>query len=147
MRGWLVAFAVTAVSCSDVRLEYPDEEELRDAVDDQVSIHGEFCTSEAGNVEYPVKVMFIVDGSGSQQFSDQNRQRVVAVEETINALIGLGTTYFKVVVFNASITATPPLALNCSNPVFTNDPAAVQTRINAIFNWSEELNRLVPVGR
>ncbi len=132
MRGCIVALVAGFLlgSCSDIRLEYPDEEEFYDAVDDELSLSGRFCTSEAGNVEYPVKVMFIVDGSGSQQFSDQNRQRVVAVEETINALIGLGTTYFKVVVFNASITATPTIALNCSSPVFTNDPGVLSVALN-----------------
>ncbi len=28
-----------------------------------------------------------------------------------------------------------------------NDPEAIPTRINVIFNWFEELNRLVPVTR
>jgi hypothetical protein len=82
MRQWLVVITCCAFasSCSDVRLEYPDDEEELNAVDNELAITGDFCTSPAANVEYPVKVMFIVDGSGSQQFSDQNRQRVVAVE-------------------------------------------------------------------
>ncbi|OGR08620.1 MAG: hypothetical protein A2341_00020 [Deltaproteobacteria bacterium RIFOXYB12_FULL_58_9] len=130
----ITVLTLTLAACSDVRLEYPDEPEEYETVDNEMSIAGEFCTSMAGNVEYPVKIMFVVDGSGSQQFTDQNRQRVVAVEETINALIGLGTTYFKVVVFNASITSTPPVARNCEEAVFTN---SVDELANALNNLAE----------
>jgi hypothetical protein len=120
MRVLALGVAALAVACSDVRLEPPEEDVTIPTVDNQLTVSGNFCTSAAGDVAYPVKVMFVVDGSGSLQFSDQNRQRVVAVEETINSLVGLGNTYFKVLVFNASVTATPPPEpADClSNPVF-----------------------------
>jgi hypothetical protein len=118
----LAALAAT-LACSDVRLEYPPQDVDTVRVDDEITITGEYCTSPASDVSFPVKVMFIVDGSGSQQFSDQNRQRVVAVEETINRLLGSANTYFKVIVFNASVTATPPPTGDPPPPVFTNDIA------------------------
>lgn len=121
MRIWLAATAALVwLGCSDVRLEFPDVEQAPNAVDDQLDIDGAFCTSRAVDVVYPVKIMFIVDGSGSQQFADQNRQRVVAVANAIGELIGSSNTFFKVVVFNASITATPSNNGNPPPPVFTN---------------------------
>ncbi|MEO0813236.1 MAG: VWA domain-containing protein, partial [Myxococcota bacterium] len=63
-------------------------------------------------------IMFIVDGSGSQQFTDQNRQRVVAVEQTINQLIRNPSTFFKIITFNASVSATPTVN---SGDVYSND--------------------------
>src|SRR5690554_6692673 len=100
--GAICAWAVVALAgCSDVRLEFPEPDYEPPQVDNLLDVHGSYCTSPAADVPYPVKIMFIVDGSGSQQFADQNRQRVVAVEETINALIGSPNVYFKVVVFNA----------------------------------------------
>ena len=124
--GYL-ALAGAAAGCADVRLEFkqPDFEPV--LVDDLLAISGDFCTSPAGDVAYPVKIMFVVDGSGSQQFSDQNRQRAVAVEETVNALIGEPNVYFKIVVFNASISATPSTD---APTVFSNDMGELVAGIN-----------------
>ncbi len=119
----LAAALLSQTTCSKVRLEFPEREQELVGVDDKLRLQGEFCTSPAANVVYPVKIMFIVDGSGSQQFSDQNRQRVVAVTETIQALIGSGATFFKIIVFNASVTPTPPIADD--EPVYTNDLARI----------------------
>ncbi|MBI5510542.1 MAG: VWA domain-containing protein [Deltaproteobacteria bacterium] len=135
MRRLALSFCCLAVACSDVRLEPPEEDVVVPRVDNEVALRGSFCTSPAGNVEYPVKVLFVVDGSGSQQFSDQNRQRVVAVEETINSLIGLGNTYFKVVVFNASVTATPPVSTGCD--VFTRQLTGANSLMEALNNLAQ----------
>ena len=123
MRSMALVAAGLFMACSDVRLEPPQEDVTVATVDNLLTLTGSFCTSQAGDVKYPVKIMFVVDGSGSLQFSDQNRQRVVAVEETINALIGIGNTYFKVVVFNASVKAKPEPVNGCGEPVFTNKVA------------------------
>lgn len=136
MRGSLVLLGALVWSCTNISVGIPDEEIVHPTVDDQLTITGRYCTSPAADVLYPVKVMFIVDGSGSQQFTDQNRQRVVAVEETINALIGSGSTSFSVIVFNASVTATPvpDMGSDCStyesNPVFTAQPNDLSEALN-----------------
>jgi hypothetical protein len=114
----VLAMLASAAGCSNTRLDFPEQKVVAPQVDDELTFTGQFCASPAANVAYPVKVMFIVDGSGSLQFSDQNRQRVVAVEETINALIGQPNIYFKVIVFNAAVRSTPPTNVS---PVFTND--------------------------
>lgn len=121
----LAAVMVLACACTSSRLEYPTPEETLVAVDDQLELDGSFCASPAANVAYPVKVMFLVDGSGSQQFTDQNRQRVVAVENAINALIGQPNIYFKIIAFNAAVTATPSNFGSPPPPVFTNDIATL----------------------
>lgn len=117
---FVLVATTTGAGCSDVRLDFPDESIDPTIVDNELAITGDFCTSPAADVQYPVKIMFIVDGSGSQQFADQNRQRVVAVEKTINALIGQPNTFFKIVVFNAAVTATPNSNGDPPPPVFSN---------------------------
>ncbi|MBN1960252.1 MAG: VWA domain-containing protein [Deltaproteobacteria bacterium] len=113
-------------ACTDSRLEYPQVEVISLEYDDELTIKGSFCASPAADIAYPVKIMFIVDGSGSLQFSDQNRQRVVAVENAIGALLGQPNVYFKIIVFNAAVSTTPP---NFGNPVpppvFTNDLSTI----------------------
>ncbi len=127
----LLPVLVALAACSDTPVAYIEEEVVLPQVDDQLSFTGSFCATEARDVEYPVKVMFIVDGSGSQQFSDQNRQRVVAVSETINSLIGKSNVSFKVIVFNASVSAVPAV----DDPdVFTN---SVDELVSAMANLAE----------
>ncbi|MEK7705878.1 MAG: VWA domain-containing protein [Myxococcota bacterium] len=126
---WFLGLALGLAACSDVRLEYPEVPVDSAAVDDQLTVTGSFCTSPAESVTYPVKVMFIVDGSGSQQFSDQNRQRVIAVEQTINALVGEASVAFKIIVFNASVSATPATG---TDPVFTSDLDALTPALDRL---------------
>ncbi len=114
----LALISLVSASCSDIRLEPPDVEDEPEVIAGELSLEGEFCTSPAADIEFPVKIMFIVDGSGSQQFTDQNRQRVVAVEQTINQLIRNPSTYFKIITFNASVSATPTVN---SGDVYSND--------------------------
>lgn len=116
----LAALALGA-GCNDTRLEYTLPPEDDTEVDNELTLEGSFCTSPPADVAFPVKIMFVVDGSGSLQFADQNLQRLVAVEETINALIGLPNVFFKVIVFNATVTATPGYQGEPPPPVFTND--------------------------
>lgn len=119
-RLWVAAglISLACTSCSDIRLEPPDVEDDPEVVAGELTLQGEFCTSPAADIEFPVKIMFIVDGSGSQQFTDQNRQRVVAVEQTINRLIRNPSTYFKIITFNASVSATPTVN---TGDVYSND--------------------------
>ena len=91
MRRWMLALVATSVgvsACSDVRLEFPDTAVDPTIVDNELSVSGQFCTSPAGNVSYPLKVMFIVDGSGSQQFewsgTDQSGNKLADGQYTVS---------------------------------------------------------------
>ncbi len=127
----------------------------------QLRLSGQFCTSPAANVIYPVKIMFITDGSGSQQFTDQNRQRVVAVTETIQKLIGAGNVFFKILVFNSAITATPKVAPDAArlhqqpwptcSPVSTTSlkrtrsPTIKARLLSRIASWSATWRACAPI--
>ena len=55
-------------------------------VDDLVEIEAEFCTRPVQNVKFPVKLLLVVDTSGSMQFTDQPGLRVNAVRQVISSL-------------------------------------------------------------
>ncbi len=129
MRRWSSLLVLISAACTDVPIEVVQPEVTRNTVDNELTLLGSYCASPAGNVDYPVKVMFIVDGSGSQQFTDQNRQRARAVEDVINALIGTGAAFFKIMVFNSSVMATPPVAASGCD-VFTHDNLVLANGIN-----------------
>ncbi len=125
--GIVVLAGLSPSACSRVRLEFPEQEVDTGTVDNLLEISGNFCVSPSTNVIYPVKVTFIVDGSGSQQFADQNRQRVTAVVDTITTLVGSGNVFFKLIVFNSSITATPVVG---GTSEFTNDLGVLNNATN-----------------
>jgi len=119
-----VLLCLAAFSCSKVRLEFPEGDAGPKKLDDKLSLSGNFCTSDAGDIKFPVKIMFIIDGSGSLQFADQNRQRVVAVVDTIERLLALDDYSFKIIVFNATVQETPEPG--GPEGVYSSEPATLR---------------------
>jgi len=68
-RRALVLAVCLVAGCTNAGLQPPDESE-NNLVDDKLAISGEVCTSVPSEQVFPVKIMFIVDTSGSMQFTD-----------------------------------------------------------------------------
>jgi len=66
----------------------------------EVRVEGEFCTDSPEDVVFPVKVLFVVDTSGSLQFTDPNTQRSIAVQQVIERHLGNPGVQFGVVGFS-----------------------------------------------
>ena len=60
--------------CTDRKL-VPVEQDLPENVDDLVDIEAEFCTRPVEDVVFPVKLLLVLDTSGSLQFTDQSGLR------------------------------------------------------------------------
>jgi hypothetical protein len=75
----LVALAavLAAASCSDVKLGHYEP-------DITTEIRGVFCTENPQELVFPVKILFIIDTSGSMAFTDPEAQRAQAVGEVVN---------------------------------------------------------------
>lgn len=65
----VTALGLAVGACTDASLQPPDTEE-NSIVDNLLRIEGEVCTLPPTEQVFPVKVMFIVDTSGSMQFTD-----------------------------------------------------------------------------
>ena len=91
--------AVTA--CTERRLQPVDDIEVN-VVDNLLEIEGEVCTDPPEATDFPVKILFIIDGSGSMQFVDNPNRRALAVEETILRLRANPSVSFAVIRFNES---------------------------------------------
>lgn len=61
--------ALCGAACSEAGLQ-PISHQVADLVDDRLDIEGRVCTSPPNEQVFPVKIMFIVDSSGSMQFTD-----------------------------------------------------------------------------
>jgi hypothetical protein len=81
---WLLALSLvvaSAASCTESGVQ-PIEEDNTALVDDLLMISGEVCTSDPTEVVFPVKIMVIVDGSGSMQFTDPSDATTTTVVDS-----------------------------------------------------------------
>jgi hypothetical protein len=78
--GFLGTALVVAllVGCSEAGVQ-PIDDSVENTVDDLLQIDGEVCTSDPEEVVFPVKIMVIVDGSGSMQFTDPSDANTTTV--------------------------------------------------------------------
>ncbi len=78
----LTIFCISALglamgACTDASLQPPDTKQ-NSVVDNLLRIEGEVCTSPPTEQVFPVKLMFIVDTSGSMQFTDPSDKATAA---------------------------------------------------------------------
>ncbi|MEW6441556.1 MAG: VWA domain-containing protein, partial [bacterium] len=69
--------ALLAVSCSNAELGHYEPNVT-------TAIQGVFCTENPQELVFPVKILFIIDTSGSMAFTDPEAQRAIAVGDVIN---------------------------------------------------------------
>lgn len=130
MRGLGYSLLLLA-SCTPEELRAIDDVEIV-AVDDLLRLEGEVCTAPPEATDFPVKILFVIDGSGSMQFVDNPGRRAVAVEEVLLRLRANPSVSFAIIRFNEAdvvltkpgtdITAGNPLSTDLSG-AFTRDPA------------------------
>lgn len=102
-------FAVLALAhCSLGELEPVDIADIHE-VDNRVQLSGDFCSAKPIEEQFPVKIMLIMDGSGSLQFTDEGAIRVQAVNELLNHYAGNDSVKFHVTIFNTFLTNFPPM--------------------------------------
>ncbi len=84
-------------SCTDAGLQ-PMPEEIT-YYDDKLEISGEFCTSPADEVSFPVKLLIVMDQSASLQCTDPSGNRLVALNQAGRELDALPNVEFGVIGF------------------------------------------------
>lgn len=118
----VAATAVAAAGCSETKLQPP--EVVVEAVTGELTVEGEFCTDSPEDIVFPVKVLFLVDTSGSNQFTDPNQQRAIAVEQVIERHIGNPGVQFSVIRFDGRIRDL--------TQGFTNDRGVLQEAVELL---------------
>jgi hypothetical protein len=85
--GLLFTSMLLATACTDRSLG-PIVESSQSVVDDRLELEVEVCTSTPESQVFPVKIMFIVDSSGSLQFTDPSNATADACETACNNTAG-----------------------------------------------------------
>lgn len=95
-------FLVGVYSCTKADLEVKNNIETPQ-VDDQLEIRGQVCAEPPDNANFPVKVMFIVDCSGSLQQTDEMDHRVEAIRQVVQRYANNSQVYFNIIKFNGRV--------------------------------------------
>ena len=88
LRSWPFAAAFLGVSCTASSLQ-PTAESAPPEYDNLVEIEGEFCTQPDADVEFPVKILVLLDQSSSLAFTDPAKTRTSALNQFVNAALEL----------------------------------------------------------
>jgi hypothetical protein len=127
---YVAAVALFVLSCSEAGIQ-PIDESKNKLVDDLLTVNGEVCTTSPDDVTFPVKIMIIVDASGSMQFTDPSAKTTT-------------TTYPNITQANAqasclsacATTSTPAATCTkmCTNPTNPGRQGAVQILVDRFKN-------------
>ena len=109
--SWLTALLATCAfaACSQGEIQPADMVETK-VVDNKVELSGSFCTAKPQEERFPVKILLIMDGSGSLQFTDEGAIRVRAVMELLDRYIGNDSVMFHMILFNTFLMEFPDSA-------------------------------------
>jgi uncharacterized protein YegL len=133
----LAALAVVIVACTDAQLERAPS--AAQVLNDKFTVTGEFCTGVPDPSQFPVRILFIVDVSGSMAISDPPitncgmsaclSRRGLAVEETLKKYPPGDGIAYGLITFSstASILTTAPDG-------FTTDADQVLTKLPTFSN-------------
>lgn len=96
-------------------------------LDDSLTIETRFCTADPTTLEFPVRIMFVVDTSQSMNRTDPNGRRLLAVQEVVDAFLPDPGTSFAIVQFSGQTTV---LTQNeRGEDGFTRDRAEIESAI------------------
>lgn len=132
----LAAAVAGNVSCAKTPLERVPPPVI--SVDDEMALQGEVCSSAPANAIFPVKILFVVDVSGSMIVTDPAKVRVQGVNSVINKYSGLPGVEFAVIAFSSAIVQVP------GDGSFTNTPdmSAIDTAISKADDLTDDQGAL-----
>jgi hypothetical protein len=91
------------MACTESDVEVKDTL-VKPQVDDQLHITGRVCSKPPEDTNFPVKVMFIIDCSGSMQQTDEGDHRVEAVRQVVRRYANNPQVKFNIIKFNGRVT-------------------------------------------
>lgn len=97
-----LGLCLLTTACSDAGLQ-PAERPGSALLDNLLRLSGNICVDDPEKTSYPVKILFVIDASGSMQFTDPNKQVQVAVKQVIDRLKANPSVQFGIISFNGIV--------------------------------------------
>src|SRR5262245_40289774 len=116
-RATVAALLTSILGCTRRDLPAIDDVNIN-LVDNLLQIKGTVCTDPPEPTNFPVKILFVIDSSGSMQFIDNPTRRALAVEEVILRLRANPAVSFGIIRFNEAdaVLTRPAIGAGDSNP-------------------------------
>ena len=95
-----ILFLLALIACTDVGLQLEDPAPIQ-RFDNLLRVRGEFCTQPDTQIEFPVRVLFVVDQSASLQCTDSRNRRQGALRSLVDDLLRSPVTRVGVVGFSS----------------------------------------------
>jgi hypothetical protein len=106
--GLLAVLALALTGCTEAAL-FGSREKSKPPVDNRLAVSGDFCTEDPSKVEFPVKILFVVDVSQSMSQTDPPdptqgnlSERTRAVDGVITSLAGQQGVEIGIISFQSS---------------------------------------------
>jgi hypothetical protein len=96
--------ALCAAGCTNIYL-YDERETTDIPADRTVSFQGSFCTLGTDEVITPIKIMLVMDASGSMSVTDPDGARATAMINLFNSLPNDPNVFVSVMLFSGSVTS------------------------------------------
>jgi hypothetical protein len=117
-RPWALWALALVLGCTDSGLQ-PTEPEEKETFDNLLTIRGEHCVQPDARVEFPVKVLLIVDQSASLQCTDPQNRRFNALNDLVDTILRNRATRIGVIGFSSWTRQTD----------FTNDKGIIWSEV------------------
>lgn len=98
----IILLALAGVSCSDRDL-FRTEGLGSSPLDNKLAVQSSFCTEDPTTIDFPTKILFVVDTSQSMNRTDPQGRRLVAVQEVVDAFIEDPGVSFGIVQFSGQV--------------------------------------------
>lgn len=103
LSGGVVGAGLAGVGCTNANLEpIPPPEE--GCADNKLAVNGRFCTTDPDDLNFPVKLLFVVDESSSMFATDPDATRTDALVDVIDAVIDIPGVEIGIVGFGLGVT-------------------------------------------
>ncbi len=118
----VVLSSLGGAACSKAGLEPLPLDELG-KYDNKLAVEGQYCTQSDRPTAFPVKILIVLDRSGSWQFTDPGGAHFQAMTQMLDVVMGTPDVSVGVIAFNAGMEITP----------FTPDRATVDSALANAF--------------
>lgn len=92
---------LVAGACYEGDLE-PVAQPEAERADNKLSVSGSFCTTDPDDLDFPVKILFMIDTSQSMGVTDPDLTRLDAVLDVIDSTLGIPGVEIGIIIFGAS---------------------------------------------
>lgn len=130
--GIAAVAALVAPACTDATLygKVGQEPELAD----KVALTGVLCTDNPATRKFPVKILFIVDGSGQMSEAAPFGEHVFAIEDTLSQYLPIANVYVGVIRYDNDASQLTREQMGRISSGFTRDGATIDQALTSLRN-------------